>query len=76
MSNCAIVRNQAAGLAICHHYTADVANSGKTNCLLSTIDFGNRETDASSTRIFSHAGVWISLKLPCPTAMSSNYRNS
>ena len=36
----------------------------------------DRETDVSSTRIFSHSGVWMSLKLPCPTAMSSNYRNS
>ena len=36
----------------------------------------DRETDASSTRIFSASGVWMSLKLPCPTAMSSNYRNS
>ena len=36
----------------------------------------DRETDASSTRIFSHSGVWMSLKLPCPTAMWSNYRNS
>ena len=36
----------------------------------------DRETDASSTRIFSPSGVWMSLKLPCPTAMWSNYRNS
>ncbi len=36
----------------------------------------DRETDASSTRIFSYSGVWMSLKLPCPTAMWSNCRNS
>ena len=36
----------------------------------------DRETDASSTRIFFHSGVWMSLKLPCPTAKSSSYRNS
>ena len=36
----------------------------------------DRETDDSSTRIFSHSGVWMSLKLPGPTAMWSNYRNS
>ena len=36
----------------------------------------DRETDASSTRLFSHLGVWMSLNLPCPTAMWSNYRNS
>jgi hypothetical protein len=47
MSNCAIVRNHAAGLAICDHYTADVANSGKTNCLLSTIDLGDRRSRSS-----------------------------
>jgi hypothetical protein len=47
MSNCAIVRNQAAGLAISDHYTADVANSGKTNCLLSTIDLGDRRSRSS-----------------------------
>jgi hypothetical protein len=40
---------------------------------LSTRD---RKTDASSTRIFSHSGVWMSLQLPCPTAMWSNYRHS
>ena len=36
----------------------------------------SRETAASSTRIFSPSGVWMSLKLPYPTAMWSNYRNS
>jgi hypothetical protein len=47
MSNCAIVRNHAAGLATCDHYTADVGNSGKTNGLLSTIDLGDRRSRSS-----------------------------